>query len=58
MTDFLWTVGPPFILLNGVLIIVTYLTLLERKFAARLQSRVGPTRWGGRTGGSSRSLTR
>jgi NADH-quinone oxidoreductase subunit H len=42
MTDFLWTVGPPFLLLNGVLIFVTYLTLLERKFAARLQSRVGP----------------
>jgi len=42
MTDLLWTVGPPFLLLNGVLIIVTYLTLLERKFAARLQSRVGP----------------
>jgi NADH-quinone oxidoreductase subunit H len=31
-----------FLLLNGVLILVTYLTLLERKFAARLQSRVGP----------------
>jgi NADH-quinone oxidoreductase subunit H len=42
MTDLLWTVGPPFLLLNGVLILVTYLTLLERKFAARLQSRVGP----------------
>ncbi len=40
--DLLWTVGPPFVLLNGVLILVTYLTLLERKFAARLQSRVGP----------------
>ena len=38
----LWTIGPPFLLLNGVLIFVTYLTLLERKFAARLQSRVGP----------------
>jgi len=36
------TVGPPFLLLNGVLVLVTYLTLLERKFAARLQSRVGP----------------
>jgi NADH-quinone oxidoreductase subunit H len=42
MRDLLWTVGPPFLLLNGVLILVTYLTLLERKFAARLQSRVGP----------------
>jgi len=41
-TDVLWTVGPPFLLLNGVLVFITYLTLLERKFAARLQSRVGP----------------
>src|SRR5439155_23674880 len=38
----LWTVGPPFLLLNGILLFVAYLTLLERKFAARLQSRVGP----------------
>ena len=42
MDELLWTIGPPFLLLNGVLILVTYLTLLERKFAARLQSRVGP----------------
>jgi NADH-quinone oxidoreductase subunit H len=42
VSDVLWLVLPPFILLNGVLILVTYLTLLERKFAARLQSRVGP----------------
>ena len=42
MPELLWTVGPPFLLLNGVLIFVTYLTLLERKFAARMQSRVGP----------------
>lgn len=42
MPELLWTVGPPFLLLNGVLVLVTYLTLLERKFAARLQSRVGP----------------
>ncbi len=42
MRTFLWTVGPPFLLLNGVLLLVTYLTLVERKFAARLQSRVGP----------------
>ena len=42
LTDVLWAVGPPFLLLNGVLALVTYLTLLERKFAARLQSRVGP----------------
>jgi NADH-quinone oxidoreductase subunit H len=42
VTDFLWLVGPPFLLLNGLLVVVAYLTLLERKFAARLQSRVGP----------------
>jgi len=46
VSDLLWTVGPPFILLNGVVILITYLTLLERKFAARLQSRVGPYRVG------------
>jgi NADH-quinone oxidoreductase subunit H len=31
-----------FVLLNGVILLVTYVTLLERKFAARMQSRVGP----------------
>jgi NADH-quinone oxidoreductase subunit H len=31
-----------FILLNAVIGMVTYATLLERKFAARMQSRVGP----------------
>jgi NADH-quinone oxidoreductase subunit H len=41
-----WTVAPPFLLLNGILILMAYLTLLERKFAARLQSRVGPYRVG------------
>jgi NADH-quinone oxidoreductase subunit H len=46
VTDVLWTVGPPFLLLNGILVLITYLTLLERKFAARLQSRVGPYRVG------------
>jgi NADH-quinone oxidoreductase subunit H len=45
-TDLLWTVLPSFLLLNGVLALITYLTLLERKFAARLQSRVGPYRVG------------
>jgi len=35
-----------FIVLNVVIGIVTYLTLLERKFAARMQSRVGPYRVG------------
>jgi NADH-quinone oxidoreductase subunit H len=42
VSGILWLVLPPFILLNGVLILITYLTLVERKFAARLQSRVGP----------------
>jgi len=42
VTDVMWVVGPPFVLLNGILILTAYLTLLERKFAARLQSRVGP----------------
>ena len=36
------TRSPPFILLNAVIGMVTYLTLLERKFAARMQSRIGP----------------
>jgi NADH-quinone oxidoreductase subunit H len=36
----------PFIVLNAVIGIVTYVTLLERKFAARMQSRVGPYRVG------------
>jgi NADH-quinone oxidoreductase subunit H len=31
-----------FIVLNAVIGIVTYVTLLERKFAARMQSRIGP----------------
>jgi NADH-quinone oxidoreductase subunit H len=36
----------PFIVLNVVVGLVTYVTLLERKFAARMQSRVGPYRVG------------
>src|SRR4026207_1802835 len=32
----------PFIVLNVVIGLVTYVTLLERKFAARMQSRIGP----------------
>ena len=36
----------PFILLNVVIGVVAYVTLLERKFAARMQSRVGPYRVG------------
>src|SRR5512144_3427471 len=35
-----------FIVLNVLIGIVTYVTLLERKFAARMQSRVGPYRVG------------
>jgi NADH-quinone oxidoreductase subunit H len=31
-----------FIVLNVVIGLVTYVTLLERKFAARMQSRIGP----------------
>jgi NADH-quinone oxidoreductase subunit H len=31
-----------FIVLNAVILMVAYVTLLERKFAARMQSRVGP----------------
>jgi NADH-quinone oxidoreductase subunit H len=31
-----------FILLNAIILAVTYITLLERKFAARMQSRIGP----------------
>src|SRR5712692_7628645 len=37
-----------FIVLNAVVGMVTYVTLLERKFAARLQSRIGPYRVGPR----------
>jgi len=36
----------PFVVLNVVIGIVTYVTLLERKFAARMQSRIGPYRVG------------
>jgi NADH-quinone oxidoreductase subunit H len=35
-----------FVVLNVVIGIVTYITLLERKFAARMQSRIGPYRVG------------
>src|SRR2546427_9984889 len=35
-----------FVVLNAVIGMVTYVTLLERKFAARLQSRIGPHRVG------------
>ncbi len=37
-----WNVVAAFILLNAIIGVVTYITLLERKFAARMQSRIGP----------------
>src|SRR5688572_23119600 len=42
MTEFLTPLVAPFIVLNVVIGLVTYVTLLERKFAARMQSRIGP----------------
>jgi len=44
--DWLVPFVAPFIVLNVVVGLVTYVTLLERKFAARMQSRVGPYRVG------------
>jgi len=44
--EFLVPVIAPFLVLNAVIGIVTYVTLLERKFAARMQSRIGPYRVG------------
>src|SRR5499425_3414516 len=35
-----------FLVLNAIIGMVTYVTLLERKFAARMQSRIGPYRVG------------
>jgi NADH:ubiquinone oxidoreductase subunit H len=46
-----------FIVLNAIIGMVTYVTLLERKFARGMQSRIGPYRVG-RTGSSSPSPTR
>ena len=37
-----WDAVVGFIVLNAVIGLVTYVTLLERKFAARMQSRIGP----------------
>jgi NADH-quinone oxidoreductase subunit H len=37
-----WHALAAFVVLNAVILMVTYVTLLERKFAARMQSRVGP----------------
>ena len=46
MLDWVAPVLAPFILLNVIVGLVTYVTLLERKFAARMQSRIGPYRVG------------
>src|SRR5262247_2510401 len=46
MPSWLTLLIAPFVVLNVVIIIVTYVTLLERKFAARMQSRIGPYRVG------------
>jgi len=37
-----WHAIEAFVVLNALLILVAYVTLLERKFAARMQSRIGP----------------
>src|SRR3989442_769616 len=37
-----WPAIEPFIVLNVLLVLIAYVTLLERKFAARMQSRIGP----------------
>ena len=42
MPEWLMAFVAGFIVLNVVIGIVTYVTLLERKFAARMQSRIGP----------------
>jgi NADH-quinone oxidoreductase subunit H len=46
MPEAVWGFVVGFIVLNAVIGVVTYVTLLERKFAARMQSRVGPYRVG------------
>jgi NADH-quinone oxidoreductase subunit H len=46
MPAWLSAVIVPFVVLNVIIGLVTYVTLLERKFAARMQSRVGPYRVG------------
>ena len=46
MMEWLTPLIAPFIVLNVVIGLVTYVTLLERKFAARMQSRIGPYRVG------------
>jgi len=46
MPGWLLLLLPGFIVLNVIVGLVTYVTLLERKFAARMQSRIGPYRVG------------
>ena len=46
MPSWLTPIIAPFIVLNVIVGLVTYVTLLERKFAARMQSRIGPYRVG------------
>jgi NADH-quinone oxidoreductase subunit H len=46
MPDALYAAIVAFTVLNVVIGMVTYVTLLERKFAARMQSRIGPYRVG------------
>jgi NADH-quinone oxidoreductase subunit H len=46
MPDALYGFIVAFTVLNAVIGMVTYVTLLERKFAARMQSRIGPYRVG------------
>jgi NADH-quinone oxidoreductase subunit H len=46
MIEWLTPLLAPFVVLNVVIGLVTYVTLLERKFAARMQSRIGPYRVG------------
>ncbi|HEY3067660.1 MAG TPA: NADH-quinone oxidoreductase subunit NuoH [Methylomirabilota bacterium] len=42
MPDLFYAAVAGFAVLNVVIVMVTYVTLLERKFAARMQSRIGP----------------
>ena len=46
MSEWIAPLIAPFVVLNVVIGLVTYVTLLERKFAARMQSRIGPYRVG------------
>src|SRR5256884_1205057 len=50
LPPFAWHTLVAFVVLNGVVLLVTYVTLLERRAAARIQSRTGPN-FGGRPRG-------